>query len=159
VLLSLKSDDFGEGLFHILLVRAVKCTLLGCGFHNVLSGMFLAEGSGSYSVIFECLESGRNASRIDLVHYRTNKITHQDVGLMDMYVRMFDELQKQESDNPTLGIILCTETDEDVARYSILKGNEQLFASKYKLFLPTEQELAAEIEHEKRILKSKLSEH
>jgi predicted nuclease of restriction endonuclease-like (RecB) superfamily len=87
-----------------------------------------------------------------IIDLKTNKITHQDVGQMDMYVRMFDELRKAETDNPTLGIILCTETDEDVARYSILKGNEQLFASKYKLYLPTEKELAAEIEHEKRII-------
>ena len=91
-----------------------------------------------------------------IIDLKANKISHQDVGQMDMYVRMFDELQKSSTDNPTLGIILCTETDEDIAKYSILKGNEQLFASKYKLYLPTEQELAAEIEHEKNILSEKL---
>ncbi len=92
-----------------------------------------------------------------LIDLKTNKIRHQDVGQMDMYVRMFDELQKTKTNNPTLGIILCSETDEDIAKYSILKGNEQLFASKYKLYLPTEQELALEIEREKRILKEKTS--
>ncbi len=76
---------------------------------------------------------------------------------MDMYVRMFDELQKSNTDNPTLGIILCSETDEDIARYSILQGNEQLFASKYKLFLPSEKELALEIEREKKILNEKMN--
>ncbi len=91
-----------------------------------------------------------------LIDLKTNKITHQDIGQMDMYVRMFDELQKSQTDNPTLGIILCSETDEDIAKYSILQGNEQLFASKYKLFLPTEQELALEIEREKRILIEKM---
>ncbi len=91
-----------------------------------------------------------------LIDLKTNKITHQDVGQMDMYVRMFDELQKAKTDNPTLGIILCSETDFDIAKYSILKGNEQLFASKYKLYLPTEKELAIEIEREKQILKEKL---
>lgn len=91
-----------------------------------------------------------------LVDLKTNKITHQDVGQMDMYVRMFDELQKSKTDNPTLGIILCSETDEDIARFSILKGHEQLFASKYKLYLPTKQELTLEIEREKRILEEKL---
>lgn len=70
---------------------------------------------------------------------------------MDMYVRMYDELKRGEGDGPTLGIVLCAETDEDIARYSVSKGNKQLFASKYKLYLPTEEELKAEIEEQKRI--------
>ena len=86
-----------------------------------------------------------------LIDLKTEKITHQDVGQMDMYVRMYDELKRTESDNPTIGIILCSETDEDIARYSILKGNEQLFASKYKLYLPSDDELRAEIESQKAI--------
>lgn len=84
-----------------------------------------------------------------LIDLKTNKITHQDVGQMDMYIRMYDELKKGADDNPTLGIVLCTETDEDIARYSVLHGNEQLFASKYKLYLPTEEELRKEIEIQK----------
>jgi len=76
---------------------------------------------------------------------------------MDMYVKMFDDLQKAKTDNPTLGIILCSETDVDIAKYSILKGNEQLFASKYKLYLPSEKELAMEIEREKQILQEKMN--
>lgn len=84
-----------------------------------------------------------------LIDLKTERITHQDVGQMDMYVRMYDEELKADNDNPTLGIILCSETDQDIARYSILKGNEQLFASKYKLYLPTPEELKAEIEREK----------
>ena len=68
---------------------------------------------------------------------------------MDMYIRMYDDLKKGIDDNPTLGIVLCTETDEDIARYSILHGNEQLFASKYKLYLPSEEELRNEIEIQK----------
>ncbi|MEW4414741.1 PDDEXK nuclease domain-containing protein [Clostridium sp. AN503] len=86
-----------------------------------------------------------------LIDLKTSKITHQDVGQMDMYIRMYDEMKRSEGDNPTLGIVLCTETDEDIARYSILHGNEQLFASKYKLYLPTEEELRAEIESQKAI--------
>lgn len=86
-----------------------------------------------------------------LIDLKTNKITHQDVGQMDMYIRMYDELKKSTDDNPTLGIVLCTETDEDIARYSILHGNEQLFASKYKLYLPTEEELRNEIETQKAL--------
>ena len=84
-----------------------------------------------------------------LIDLKTDKITHQDVGQMDMYIRMYDELRKGADDNPTLGIVLCTETDEDIARYSVLHGNEQLFASKYKLYLPTEEELRNEIETQK----------
>lgn len=68
-----------------------------------------------------------------------------------MYVRMYDGLKKAKDDNPTIGILLCTDTDADVARYSILNGNEQLFATKYKTYLPTEEELKAEIESQKAI--------
>lgn len=91
-----------------------------------------------------------------VIDLKTEPITHQDVGQMDMYVRMYDELKISNDDNPTLGIVLCTETDHDIARYSILKGNEQIFATKYKLYLPTEEELRAEIEREKLIIKQQL---
>ena len=84
-----------------------------------------------------------------LIDLKTEKITHQDVGQMDMYIRMYDELKRSEGDNPTIGIVLCSDTDEDIARYSVMHGNEQLFASKYKLYLPTEEELRAEIEMQK----------
>lgn len=84
-----------------------------------------------------------------LIDLKTKKITHQDVGQMDMYVRMYDELKKSADDNPTLGIVLCADTDKDIARYSVLHDNEQLFMSKYKLYLPSEEELKAEIENQK----------
>jgi predicted nuclease of restriction endonuclease-like (RecB) superfamily len=74
-----------------------------------------------------------------LIDLKTSKITHQDVGQMDMYIRMYDELKTTDGDNPTLGIVLCADTDEDIARYSILHGNEQLFASKYKTYMPSEE--------------------
>ena len=86
-----------------------------------------------------------------LIDLKTQKITHQDVGQMDMYIRMYDELKRSEGDNPTIGIVLCCDADEDIARYSVLHGNEQLFASKYKLYLPTEEELRTEIEMQKAI--------
>lgn len=86
-----------------------------------------------------------------LIDLKTSKVTHQDVGQMDMYVRMYDELKKGEGDNPTLGILLCADTDADIARYSILKGNEQLFATRYMLCLPSDEELRAEIETQKQI--------
>ena len=74
---------------------------------------------------------------------------------MDMYIRMYDELKKQPDDNPTLGIVLCADTDEDIAKYiakySVMHGNEQLFASKYKLYLPTDEELREKIQTQKDI--------
>ena len=87
-----------------------------------------------------------------IVDLKTSKISHQDIGQLDMYVRMYDDLQKTETDNPSIGILLCTETDKTVAKYSVLKENKQLFASKYMLYLPTEEELVAEIEREKKNL-------
>jgi predicted nuclease of restriction endonuclease-like (RecB) superfamily len=93
-----------------------------------------------------------------LIDLKTERISHQDVGQMDMYVRMYDEHKKNENDNPTIGIVLCSETDTDIAKYSILKGNEQLFATKYKLYLPTEEELRAEIEREKLNFKLQMAQ-
>lgn len=77
------------------------------------------------------------------------ELTHQDIGQMDMYVRMYDDMKRGPDDNPTVGIILCTQKDASVVRYSVLHGNEQLFASKYKLVLPSEDELRAELERER----------
>ena len=101
---------------------------------------------------------------IDLVFYnyllkcfvlfdlKTNELTHQDIGQMDMYVRMYDDLRRGSEDNPTVGIILCAQKDKSVVHYSVLHGNEQLFASKYKLILPTEEELRAELVREQILI-------
>ncbi len=86
-----------------------------------------------------------------LIDLKTTKISHQDIGQMDMYVRMYDELKCTEGDNPTIGILLCAETSEDIAKYSILNGSKQLFASKYLTYLPSEEELRSEIEFQKRL--------
>ena len=91
-----------------------------------------------------------------IVELKTNKLTHQDVGQLDMYVRMFDDLETTETDNPTIGILLCTEKDATVAKYSVLNESQQLFANKYLPYLPTEEELVAEIEREKLIIKQEL---
>lgn len=84
-----------------------------------------------------------------IIDLKTSKISYEDVGQMDMYLQMYDKLKKQPEDNPTIGIILCSETNEDVAQYSTLAKNEQMFASKYKLYLPTKEELRNEIERQK----------
>ena len=81
-------------------------------------------------------------------------LTHQDVGQMDMYVRMFDDLRRTKGDNPSVGLILCAERDEVVARYSVLNESQQLFASKYMLYLPTEEELRTEIARNRRLIEA-----
>lgn len=86
-----------------------------------------------------------------LVELKTSQISHQDVGQMDMYARMYDELKRTEGDNPTIGLILCSQTSADMARYSILKENKQLFQAKYLTYLPTKEELRQEIERQKEI--------
>lgn len=105
---------------------------------------------------------------IDLVFYnyllkcfvifdlKRGELTHQDVGQMDMYVRIYDDLKRNDEDGPTVGIILCAQKNESVVRYSMLQGNEQLFASKYKLVLPSEEELRAELDRERAAIEERL---
>ena len=87
-----------------------------------------------------------------LFDLKTGELTHQDIGQMDMYVRIYDDQRRGPEDNPTVGIILCAQKDASVVRYSVLQGNEQLFASKYRLVLPSEEELRAELDREQRFL-------
>ncbi len=89
-----------------------------------------------------------------VIDLKTTKLSHADIGQMDMYVRMFDELKRGSDDNPTIGIILCTDKSETMVKYSILQESQQIFASKYKTVLPTEEELAELISSETRYLKS-----
>ncbi len=98
----------------------------------------LYEGTGDYA-----------SSALQIVDLKTGKLTHQDIGQMDMYVRMYDDLKRGPDDNPTVGILLCDHKDQSVARYSVLKDSEQLFATKYRLILPSEEDLRAEIERER----------
>jgi len=93
-----------------------------------------------------------------LIDLKTSKIEHNDVGQMDMYVRMYDELKRTEGDNPTIGIVLCDDTDEDIARYSVLHDNDHLFASKFMLYMPTQEQLRNEIERQKAIFYLKQKE-
>lgn len=93
-----------------------------------------------------------------IIDLKTGELAHQDIGQMDMYVRYFEDKMKNPKDNPTIGIILCTEKDETVVKYSVLKESKHLFASKYKLYLPTEQELKEEINREKALVVRELRE-
>ena len=88
-----------------------------------------------------------------LVDLKTSKLRHQDVGQMDMYVRMYDEMMIPQGHNPTIGLLLCADTDEDVAHYSVLNGSDQLFAAKYLTYMPTKEELRREIEQQKEFFR------
>ena len=87
-----------------------------------------------------------------LIDLKTGKLTHQDVGQMDMYVRIFEDTIRQENDNPTIGLILCAEKNKTVAKYSLLNDSKQIFASKYKTYLPTEKQLKEEIAREREAI-------
>lgn len=88
--------------------------------------------------------------RFVIFELKTHALTHADVGQLDMYVRMYDDLVKGEDDNPTIGVLLCTDTDKTIAKYSVLHDSEQLYATKYMAYMPTEEELRKEIEQQKR---------
>jgi predicted nuclease of restriction endonuclease-like (RecB) superfamily len=127
---------------------------------------FLLELGKGFSFVARQMRISTETSHffIDLVFYnyllkcfvildlKTGKLTHQDIGQMDMYVRMFDDLKRGEDDNPTIGIILCDSKDETIVKYSIIPESQQLFAAKYQRILPTEAELIAEIAREKRVI-------
>lgn len=126
---------------------------------------FLMEMGKGYALVArqQHIRTEENDYYIDLVFYnyliksfilvdlKVNRITYQDVGQMDMYLQMYDKMKKGPDDNPTIGIILCTETDSDVARYSTLARNDQMFAAKYKLYLPDKEDLRREIERQKEL--------
>ena len=88
-----------------------------------------------------------------IIELKTEKLKHEHIGQLDMYVRMYDDLKRNEGDNPTIGLLLCTDTDETIAKYSVLNESKQIFASKYLTYLPSEAELSAEIERQKQVLK------
>lgn len=88
--------------------------------------------------------------RFVIFELKTHKLTHQDIGQLDMYVRMYDDLIKQNDDGATIGVLLCTDTDNTIARYSVLHDSNNLYAAKYMTYMPTEEELRNEIEQQKR---------
>jgi len=91
-----------------------------------------------------------------LIDLKTGELTHADVGQMDGYVRLFDDHYAVEGDNPTVGLILCSERNEAVAKYSVLNDRKQIFASKYMLYMPSEETLAAEVMRERRLIENML---
>lgn len=145
-----QSSDFYEKDLESALIGELQNFLLelGRGFsfvarqkHIDLDGEHFYIDLVFYNYILKCFV---------LIDLKTGKLTHQDIGQMDSYIRIFDELQKGEDDNPTIGIILCSEKNEAIAKYSVLNDGKQLFASKYQLTLPTAEELERYIENERR---------
>ena len=140
--------DLEKGLISHLQEFMVE---LGRGFAFVARQQHIATDAGDfyidlvfYNYILKCFV---------LIDLKKGRITHQDVGQMDMYVRMYDDLKRTDGDNPTVGIVLCSETSKDIARYSILHDSKQLFAAKYMPLMPTEDELRREIEQQKELYK------
>ena len=126
---------------------------------------FIMEMGKGYAFVArqQCIKTDMGNFYIDLVFYnyilkcfllidlKTTQISHQDVGQMDMYIRMYDKLKCTDGDNPTIGLILCSQTSEDMAKYSVLNENRRIFQAKYITYLPTEEELKTEIERQKEI--------
>ncbi len=139
-------SDLEKGLISHLQDFMVE---LGRGFAFVARQQHIFTDAGDfyidlvfYNYILKCFV---------LIDLKKGQITHQDVGQMDMYVRMYDDLKRTEGDNPTVGIVLCSETSKEIARYSVLHDNKNLFAAKYMPLMPTEEELRREIEQQKML--------
>ena len=143
--------SFTETELEKAIIRHLKEFLLemGRGFAFMAEQYHISSDGGDYfvdlvfyNVVLKCYV---------LIDLKTKKLTHQDVGQMDMYVRMFDDLKRTDGDNPTIGLLLCSDTSKDIAKYSVLHDSKQLFAAKYLTYLPTEEVLRREIEQQKEL--------
>jgi predicted nuclease of restriction endonuclease-like (RecB) superfamily len=130
---------------------------LGRGFSFVARQKYIRAGDEDffvdlvfYNYVLKCFV---------LIDLKMGRLTHQDIGQMEMYVRMYEDLHKIEGDNPTIGLILCSEKTEAVVKYSVLRESQQIFASKYLLYLPSEAELKFELERERHLAELKLKDH
>lgn len=143
--------SFTETELEKAIIRHLKEFLLemGRGFAFMAEQYHISTDAGDffvdlvfYNVVLKCYV---------LIDLKTKRVTHQDVGQMDMYVRMFDDLKRTEGDNPTIGLLLCSDTSKDISQYSVLHDSKQLFAAKYLTYLPSEEVLRHEIEQQKEI--------
>ena len=129
---------------------------LGRGFCLVARQKHILSGSNDYFidlVFYNCI-----LKCFVLIDLKIGKVTHKDVGQMDMYRRMFDDLICQPDDKPTIGIVLCDETDPDIARYSVLSGNDKLYAVKYTTVMPSEEVLRREIAAQKELFRLQMQD-
>ena len=147
--LGFQNNDYSESQLESAILTHIRDFLmeLGKGFAFVARQQHIVTESEDYFI--ELVFYNIELKCYVLIDLKLGKITHQDVGQMDMYIRMYDELKKKEDDNPTIGIVLCSKTDEDIAKYSILHDSNQIFMAKYMPYMPTQEELKNEIEKEK----------
>ncbi|MGL5110616.1 MAG: PDDEXK nuclease domain-containing protein [Vibrio ordalii] len=150
--LGLPSTSLQESELEQALINNLQQFLLelGKGFAFVERQQRIATDDGDYYI--DLVFYNFHLKCFLLIDLKMHKLTHQDVGQMDMYVRMYEEKKRRSDDNPTIGLILCTENNHTVAKYSVLNGSEQLFASKYMLELPSEEELRQQLEKERQHL-------
>ena len=147
--LGFKANDYSETELESAILTHIRDFLMemGKGFAFVARQQHIVTETDDYFIdlVFYNIE----LKCYVLIDLKIGKITHQDVGQMDMYIRMYDDLKKKSDDNPTIGIVLCSKTDEDIARYSVLHDSKQIFMAKYMPYMPTKEELKLEIEKEK----------
>ncbi len=145
------TDDPSERVVETAAINNMQKFLLelGKGFSFVARQMHICTETSDfyidlvfYNYILKCFI---------IVDLKVEKLTHEAIGQMDMYVRMFDDLKRQPGDNPTIGLIMCTDKDETMVKYSVLNESKQIFASKYMLVLPTEEEIRRELERNQEI--------
>ena len=121
---------------------------LGRGFAFVERQQHIVTQTGDFYI--DLVFYNFKIKRFVIFELKTHRLTHQDIGQLDMYVRVYDDLIKGEDDQPTIGILLCTDTDSTIARYSVLHDSDQLYAAKYMTYMPSEEELRREIEQQKQ---------
>ena len=143
------NTDYSESSLESAIITHIRDFLMemGKGFAFVARQQHIVTESDDYFIdlVFYNIE----LKCYVLIDLKIGKITHQDIGQMDMYIRMYDDLKRKSDDNPTIGIVLCSQTDSDIARYSILHDSKQIFMAKYMTYMPTQEALKNEIEKEK----------
>ena len=145
------NSDFSESDLETSILDHLQQFLLelGKGFAFVARQKHIHTDAGNYFI--DLVFYNYMLQCFVLIDLKIGQVSHQDVGQMDMYVRMYDELYRKEGHNPTIGLLLCSDTSADIARYSVLHDSDQLFAAKYLTYIPTQAELQAEIEKQKEI--------
>ena len=155
--LGLPSDSLQESELEQALIENLQKFLLelGKGFAFVERQQRISTDDGDYYI--DLVFYNFHLKCFLLIDLKMHRLTHQDVGQMDMYVRMYEEKKRRSDDNPTIGLILCTENNHTVAKYSVLNDNANLFASKYMTELPSEEELRLELERERELLQERMN--
>ena len=145
-----RDNNYSESQLEQALVDNLEkfILVLGCGFAFVERQQHIVTDIADFYI--DLVFYNFKMKRLVIFELKTHKLTHQDIGQLDMYVRMYDDLVKGAGDALTVGVLLCTDTDSTIARYSVLHDNSQLYADKYMTYMPTEEELRNEIEQQKR---------